>query len=212
MINLIKQFIFIHIPKTGGSTIKSHLRSIRGNTNVIMHPHILDYINRLPETSDFFKFTCVRNPWELVVSRYFYRLKLIENAKGNSRVKNPDATFDEFVKNEEVYMNSFKSWVSPKSEAFKMYEEGKSYGSQYDLISDSDGKILMDKIIRYEDFQNEIVELLLSMGIFNNFEFHLNKSEHDDYRNYYTAETRNIIANRFIKDIDYFKYTFENNS
>ena len=46
MINLIKQFIFIHIPKTGGSTIKSHLRSIRGNTNVIMHPHILDYINR----------------------------------------------------------------------------------------------------------------------------------------------------------------------
>ena len=210
MINFIKQFIFIHIPKTGGSTIKSHLRSFRGNTNVIMHPHILDYIGKLPETSDFFKFTCVRNPWELVVSRYFYRLKLIENAKGNSRVKNPDATFDEFVKNEEIFINSFKSWVSPKSEAFKMYEEGKSCGSQYDLISDSDGKILMDKIIRYENFQNELGEFLLSMGLFNDASFHLNKSEHEKYQNYYTAETRNIIAKRFEKDIDYFKYTYDN--
>ena len=208
MINFIRKFIFIHIPKTGGSTIKRHLVPMRGNTNTLMHPHILDYIDKLPETSDFFKFTCIRNPWELVVSRYFYRLKLIENAKGNSRVKNPDATFDEFVKNEEIFVNSFKSWVSPKSEAFKMYEEGRSFGSQYDLLSDSDGNMLMDKIIRYENFENELNNLLVAMGIITYDKFHLNKSNHANYQMYYDQETRKIIADRFVKDIDYFKYSF----
>tara|TARA_B100001093_G_C26772449_1_gene990835 strand:- start:351 stop:977 length:627 start_codon:yes stop_codon:yes gene_type:complete len=208
MINLIKQFIFIHIPKTGGSTIKSYLRSFRGNTNVIMHPHILDYINKLPESSDFFKFTSVRNPWELVVSRYFYRLKLIENAKENRRVKDAEVTFDEFVKNEEIFMNSFKSWVSPKSEAFKMYDKGKSFGSQYDLLSDSNGKMLMDKVIKYENFENELNNLLVAMGIITYDKFHINKSDHADYQMYYDQETRKIIADRFVKDIDYFKYSF----
>ena len=210
MINFIRKFIFIHIPKTGGSTIKRHLLPMRGNTNTLMHPHILDYVNKLPECSDFFKFTCVRNPWELVVSRYFYRLKLIENETGNRSVGNQDVTFEQFVKDEEIYLNSFKSWVNPHSEAYKMYSEGKSYGSQYDLISDSDDKVLMDTILRHENFENEVNDFLPSMGIFNSGNFHLNKSEHENYQTYYTAETRNIIAKRFEKDIDYFKYTYDN--
>jgi hypothetical protein len=77
MINFIRQLLFLHIPKTGGTTIKNHLRTFRGNIPMPIHPHILDYVNRFPETLEFFKFCVVRNPWDLVVSRYFYRKQII---------------------------------------------------------------------------------------------------------------------------------------
>jgi chondroitin 4-sulfotransferase 11 len=208
MINFIRQLLFLHIPKTGGTTIKNHLRTFRGNIPMPIHPHILDYVNRFPETLEFFKFCVVRNPWDLVVSRYFYRKQIIENRGNSSQVNNPNASFTEFVTDEDLYMESFKTWVNKDSEAFRLYDERKSFGAQYDLISDGDENILMDKILRYENFEDEVRELLLSFGISQIRDLHLNKSNHVDYKIYYTDQTRNIIANRFEKDIDYFKYTF----
>jgi hypothetical protein len=123
-------------------------------------------------------------------------------------VNNPNASFTEFVTDEDLYMESFKTWVNKDSEAFRLYDERKSFGAQYDLISDGDENILMDKILRYENFEDEVRELLLSFGISQIRDLHLNKSNHVDYKIYYTDQTRNIIANRFEKDIDYFKYTF----
>jgi len=37
---------------------------------------------------------------------------------------------------------------------------------------------------------------------------HTNRSAHEDYRGYYTTETRDIVAKRFARDIDRFGYLF----
>lgn len=214
MINYIKKFVFIHIPKTAGTTIKSYLTDIRGNVQTIQHPHILDYMNTIDEIDNFFKFTCVRNPYDLIVSRFFYRKKIIDNIKKNKKLneseknKLKDVSFDEFVKNKKIYLDSFKGWVHPKSVAYKLYDKGRSQGSQFDLISNENQVMLMDKIIKYENIGEELKSILRSLEIFREIEIHLNKTEHTNYRDYYTSETKKIIKTRFEKDLDYFKYTF----
>ena len=50
--------------------------------------------------------------------------------------------------------------------------------------------------------------VLKTIGIENEFSCHINKSNHDHYRQYYDDETKEIVRKNHLKDIDFFKYTF----
>jgi len=72
MISRKHKFIFVHIPKTGGTSIecafntsKRHLRNKH---------HTLSKYEELnnPRYDKYFKFTFVRNPWDMTVSMYEY--------------------------------------------------------------------------------------------------------------------------------------------
>jgi hypothetical protein len=94
MISVQKRFVFIHIPKTGGNSIQSVLRRYSEDTVVhrrdhqdgverfavrnesygtIKHSPLAAYRKGLgsKKFSAFYKFTCVRNPWDRMVSYYF---------------------------------------------------------------------------------------------------------------------------------------------
>ena len=70
----------------------------------------------------------------------------------------------------------------------------------------------MDYVYRLEDFDksiNEIAELTNGRVKLERKHANLNPiSKSCSYRDLYTEETRNLIAKRFEKDIDEFKYTF----
>jgi hypothetical protein len=70
MINNEYKFIFMHITKTGGSSIEKLF-----NYEGIKHQRPIELINILGQTTwdSYFKFTFVRNPWDRTVSEYFYR-------------------------------------------------------------------------------------------------------------------------------------------
>ena len=65
-----KKIVFIHIPRTGGSTIKDAL----GLYDKIYKKglHHLSAVDIPDVCKDYFKFAFVRNHWDRFVSLYFY--------------------------------------------------------------------------------------------------------------------------------------------
>ena len=94
MISFQKRFLFVHIPKTAGNSIQSVLRdysedelmALRSEQDGVerfglrnpkyklkKHSTLADYRTALGETEfgNLYKFTCVRNPWDRMISLYF---------------------------------------------------------------------------------------------------------------------------------------------
>lgn len=83
--------------------------------------------------------------------------------------------------------------------------------NQLDWICDEDGQCIMDYVYRLEDFDqaiNEIAERTDGRIQLASKKANQNpNSGSESYRDLYTEETRKLIASRFQKDIEFFKYT-----
>lgn len=213
MINLVKKVIFIHIPKTGGSSVRtaltgdeyignhvlgiSHARYLKNKGNYINGWHIpertfhgkwhkmknfLDCFNY--EMEDFFKFTIVRNPFDMAVSRYNYD-KHISKSNG-------DLSFEEAIKT-----SKFRGRLNTD----KMINYIPDFSK-------------MDFIIRYENI-NKGWECVAEIIGYNPILPHYNKAkEHTtdlrpSYRDYYESqEAIDIISNLYKDELELFGYKF----
>jgi len=216
-----KSCFFVHIQKTGGSSIEKSLGmdkypelfglvDKRGNyltlsdfnkftpeqinkKGIICLQH-LDSVGikrRYPWKiwEDYFKFSFVRNPWDREVSFYHYIIQKREDILKRSDLTR-NLTFLDYLRED------------------PMRNEINYACCQIDHITDAEGNLMVDFIGKFENFQNDINVVFAKIGLSHQVLPINNKSEHDDYVEYYSEESKQIVAERFKKDIKYFGYKF----
>ena len=173
MISHTHKCIFIHNNKTGGTSISKFL--INDPEPLDKHNSILQYKKKYRDCfNSYFKFTFVRNPWDKLLSQYFFR------------VGDRDSPF--FMPKKEN--TSFKEFLQKPV--------GMGHIQQFSRISNKWGRILVDFIGRFESLQQDFYTVCDKIGIDRQKLPHKNKSKHKHYTEYYDEETR---ENHFRDDL-----------
>ena len=210
MISHKNKFIFIQIPKTGCTSAQKILSRYGGivkqggpnrdfSTDPIDRNIYFKHItySAIQESDDFknlkdyFSFAFTRNPWDWLVSNYFY-------CKGihSPYVKNrPPEKFTKPPKN-----INFEDWLYWYINGIK--------GTQIEMITDSSGEIAVDFVGKLENYQsdfNKVCDILKIDRIKLPIK---NKTKHKSYKEYYNPDTIKLVAEEYSEDIDSFKYKF----
>jgi hypothetical protein len=210
VISYEQKCIFVHIPKTGGTSIEDVVwgsnREARTEKQLwmgLVRPGYNKYqtggLQHLLATQirtevgqsifdDFFKFSFVRNPWDKVVSQFLYMQKR--------------ADLRERIGMEEG--SSLKQYLRliEKVEHVQWYE-------QWRFITDESGHTMVDFVGRFENFAADVQSVLRKLGIVCNQLPHEMRGVRSHYRDYYDQESRDMVASLYQRDIDSFGYTFD---
>jgi hypothetical protein len=203
------RFIFIHIYRAAGQSVRAALRPYADVPRVYfprvpglrrlgdsrmraLREHNWGHIKAKelraeipPEIFDsFFKFSFVRNPWEWQVSAFHYVRQRPENAFHERLLAFRD--FGEYL-----------DW--------RIHEEGPDLQSEY--VLEDTGELLVDFLGRYERLTDDFAEVCRRIGVECSLP-HVNRSEHDNFRRYYTPATRDLVASAYREDIERFGYEF----
>jgi hypothetical protein len=141
------------------------------------------------ETWDaYWKFAVVRNPWEMVVSTYFYQRRRVE--------KEPEAATDD-LSQAVARCDTFAAFA-------RLYP---ALRSDMSSLLDVPGGSSMDFVARVEHLDRDIETIGERLGVSLSLPRE-NASEHGAYREYYDDETRAIMGAHFARDIERFGYRF----
>jgi len=211
------QFLFVHIAKTGGTSVRaalnklrwrdpyypmmflchrfSHLTGHKLGTKFPRHSKIIAAKEMLPEAlfTNLFKFSFVRNPWDLQVSS-FHHIK-----RERPQVMNGINDFNEFMR-----------WKFDPDRPYQ-YHIDTSLELQTDYLVDLHGNKLVDFIGRTEQLQQDFDFACEKIGI-NKIALPQKRKAMDrknDYRSYYTDEVAALVAEHFTKDIEMLSYRFD---
>lgn len=207
LLSLEKQFLMIHVPKTGGTSAakaldqwivhppqgklnkvlcRLHLRQDPEKFMLRVHGGFRYAQKVLPNelVPQLFKFAFVRNPWDRLVSEYC------------------------FVLDREIHPRHKEVKALPDFYSYLEYERYRARGrSQADMLKGRDGKLGMDFVGRFENLRDDFAEACRRVGVDSELP-HLNKTKHRDFRDYYDARSTDFVAKHWREEIELFGYEF----
>jgi len=211
------KFFFMHIPKTGGTSIRNALNILLQNPQPYTErdmekKHMSAFLLRdeIYDWDNLWKFTFIRNPYDRMVSYYsFYRMPRQFPYEHTTRRAALEMSFPDWVR--WLKQKEFVRLGDHPPRAIPMWRR-----PQVDYIYNQ-GIKLVDYIGRYETLEEEYhmiankLELDKDISIWKHHRDlrHDNKSKRlEDFRLYYDDESRSIVKWWFMRDIKEFDYRF----
>ena len=187
LVSYCNKFIFVHIPKSGGTSISVALKPYanRITKNFMIKEtkhHTLSEIREVfgEGINHYYTFAFVRNSWDRVVSLHTY----MHTHEGFNE------SFDEFVEK-----------LATRKDTCRYTTK-----LQLDYIRDSHRNI--DFVGRFENLEEDFAKVTKHLGLDVKPLGKENKTRHSRYRDYYTPKTKDIIYKMFKEDIEHFGYEF----
>ena len=207
------RFIFIHVPKAAGTSINAALSlhdaffPVRHADAAVRRRHA-EKISLPPATADltehasaaqfiralgrdayagYFSFGFVRNPWDVAVSWYHYRLI-------NSQISGHA---------EAAAAGSFRNYVLKH---FTQAGSHKRVGLQHPFLTDETGAVALSFVGRYESLLKDWDTVRAGLKVETLPLDHFNQSYHAPWAELYTRETFAIIAGLVGADARLFGY------
>jgi hypothetical protein len=205
LISRDRKLLFVHVQKTGGTSIAHMLRQALPDAQEILgtHDHARWAKRELgSEYGGLFKFAFVRNPWARLVSWYEM---IVQNSGPESAVA-PNRLWSYVVSSS----SSFEEFILRCTETIDDVDGRKSFlYNQLDYITDDAGNVIVDFVGRFEHLVGDVGKVFAKLGLPFEAMPHTNPSKHLHYSEYYTPGTREVVAKRFARDIAFFGYRFE---
>ena len=209
-----RAYLFVHIPKTGGTSMaralesramkddimlgdtpkakrrRDRLKGVKTRGRLWKHAMLsdLDGLITSAELDRLFLFTLVRNPWDRLVSYYTWL--------GRQRFEHPAVTLAQTLEFEAFALH-------PQTRASLSAAPARRY------LTDATGRERRALYIRLEQFDQDAAPLWKHLGFALDLP-HENPSSRDpDYRSYYSEASRAAVAAACAEDIERFGYRFE---
>ena len=212
--------IFVHIPKNAGMTIrkspvladriipatpdthksKQYTQAVLATMNANGDHHGFEHArwrDLKPELTNTHRaFAVVRNPWDRVVSRYFFAKKVIEVEKNAKKDYADVSSFENFLEERHKWGNQKYMW----------HRAVRGWYPAFDHVTDDSGKIRCD-IIRFENLNSDLEQYfgIKQMSRARN----VTALNPGTYRDLYNDKTIQIIADWYAKDIETWGYDFD---
>ncbi len=212
-----RRYVFVHIPKTGGTSLslaleqramkddillgdtpkakrrRKRAKSLSARGRLWKHSTLadIDGVLTADELKDMFTFTLVRNPWDRMVSYFHWLQDQDFDHPAVSLAKAPP--FEDFV----LHPATLRSFQKHPARQYMTTAQGRECCRAY---------------IRLEHFEQDAEPLFAHLG----FRFdlpRLNPSlRSEGYRQYYSDRTTSAITRACAEDIDRFGYQFDPSS
>lgn len=203
--------VFVHIPKTGGTSIQRVLMpAVRvymdtshdtftgwsEQHKIWMQHATAQQIVMLHESSDtlksYYKFCFVRNPWDRALSDYLWLREDIGTSD----------TFLDYL----LERGDFEPVLQHKN---TRDWRGDHVAPQSNYTHDHHDVQLVDYVGRFEDLQTCFNKVCDRINMTPCQLPHVNRTDHRHYTSYYDCQTREIVSRKYARDIQLFGYKYD---
>jgi hypothetical protein len=209
MISHSHRFVFVHVPKTGGTSVAKTLRPFAEGTNgftrlanratskalagnlfsqfnqpLPAHSQAIEYRDFLGEVyANYYSFSFVRNPFDWHVSLYEY---IRQTPRTPNHQEFQTLSFDEFIER----------------------RCGEAPSFQKDFVLSENGEKLVDFVGRFETIDVDFQSITETLGIKVKLQ-HRNKTRRSEARHYFTEKSQALIVEALDEDFKQFGYSEE---
>lgn len=201
--------VFIHISKNAGTSI---IHATHDNIVVAGHRTAASWVAENGRSATLF--AVVRNPFDRVVSEYFFRKHRFDGGDDNPHLANLIRPFDDWV------VATYRDGEF-RSRAF--FEASGIFFNDLNMIGDSliwlipqtrwlgdeTGAMLVDDLLRYESLEDDWRRFAAKNRFSERLEHHNASRQVKDFRSYYSDRAHDVVADYFREDLEAYGYQFD---